>query len=674
MNTKMSNFNKNTETAKSTLIHKVRVLASSKYRPLFFPIAVVFGVILLTSLRLSGSSLALYETSSGVSERSAGVVYGEPRPVRSDEWLVRAPWFLNQLKNELPAVHESGFGSHDMAVSGDLPVRSLDLLIKPHHLPSLFLEPSSALAAEWWTWHALMLLGMYALTFVLTRKISIAIAVSILLVVSPSTQWWVASGTFTTIGYGALSTACLLTAFDCQSAKKRLAIAAIAGWLSACFVCTLYVPWIITTSLVLGIICLSTIAYKLSKAEQKRREFSLILGCLGIFFLLSTLFIGAFILKHQEALAAVNSTIYPGSRTSETGGGLKMATIFGSPLDYYSWRVQTAVVNGTNQSENSSGIIFLLPLLILIVGFGFIRKNFWHSRPSVEIAATLMAGGVLLSWALIPIPSIVGKLFLLDRVPPERVPPALTFVSLIALAQFLAMKLVAKTSQEHLVVALAMISFLGVSLIAASRYQVNGVDISILNAFILISLVSIPTLLLCFGVRTIGMLGLVGFSLLNFVNINPLQRGVAPLIDNPVSKKVVSISKSFSKNDGWLLVEGDIYVRGSIEATGVPLVSGVSRYPDYRAWKILDPNLQYEDAWNRYGHIFVSTGVEGSSPVISSPQGDVIQIVLDPCDTRLRKLNVHVLVTQNLELTRCGNLLDSVTWGNRVIRFYSIEE
>jgi hypothetical protein len=655
------------------LVHQIKNFVNSRYRSLFFPIAVILGVILLTSLRLSGSSLALYETSSGESASSAGVVFGEPRPVRSDEWLVRAPWFLNQLKNGLPTVSESGIGSHDLGVSGDLPVKSLDLLIKPHQLSSLFLEPSSALAAEWWIWHALMLLGMYALVLVLTKNIGVSFLVSVLLVASPSTQWWVASGTFTTIGYGAFSAACLLKSFECQSQKIRAVLIAIAGWLSACFICTLYVPWIITTSIVLGFICSSSIAFRLIYAKQKRRELFLTLGSLGVFLAVSALFVGIFVLNHRQAITVMNSTVYPGSRTSETGGGLKMATIFGSPLDYYSWQPQTAVINGTNQSENSSGILYILPIAVLIIGFGFIRERFWRARQSVEVGATLVAGGVLLSWALIPIPSVVGKLFLLDRVPPERVLPALTFASLIALGQYLAMKLSVDTWRESSVVASAMLSFLGVSFIAASKYEVNNVELNFLNAIVLIALLSIPMFMSFFKMRTIGMIGLVAFSLLQFFNINPLQRGVAPLLENPVARKVSTIAKDFSKGDGWLLVQGDIYVRGSIEAAGVSLVSGVSRYPDYEAWKVLDPDLKYEDAWNRYGHIFVSTGEEGSDPVISSPQGDVIQVVLDPCDARLSELNVRVLVTQNLEISRCGKLIERVKWGDRTIRFYSLK-
>jgi hypothetical protein len=126
------------------------------------------------------------------------------------------------------------------------------------------------------------------------------------------------------------------------------------------------------------------------------------------------------------------------------------------------------------------------------------------------------------------------------------------------------------------------------------------------------------------------------------------------------------------RDKGWMLIGGDIYVRGSIEATGVSFLSGVSRYPNWDAWLILDPTLQYEESWNRYGHLSISVGEKNSEPVISSPQSDVIQIVIDPCDKRLELLNVDLVVVQDMEISGCGTLLDDVTWGNRKIRVYAL--
>jgi hypothetical protein len=154
--------------------------------------------------------------------------------------------------------------------------------------------------------------------------------------------------------------------------------------------------------------------------------------------------------------------------------------------------------------------------------------------------------------------------------------------------------------------------------------------------------------------------------------VNPIQRGVSPLLDNPVSSSAREIRQGLEKDIGWMLIGGDAYVRGSLEATGVSLTSGVSRYPDYDYWRVLDPELKYEDSWNRYGHIFVSPGEKDSDPLITSPQSDVIQVVLDPCDKRLLRLNTKIVVTQNLEISECGAILKTITWGDRIIRFYSL--
>ena len=654
------------------LVHKIKNLANSRYRSLFFPIAVILGVILLTSLRLSGSSLALYETSSGESASSAGVIFGEPRPVRSDEWLVRTPWFLNQIQNDLPTQSTGGMGNHDLALVADIPVRSLDLLVKPHQIPSLLLGPSQSLSAEWWIWHGLMIGGMYALVLVLTQKIGVSIFVSILLVTSPSTQWWAGPGTFITLGYGTLAAAFLLRSFDHQNRRRRMILSAMAGWLAACFVCTLYVPWIITTSIVLSFLCITSILNSTVGIKDQRARFKSISLCTGVFTLTTLILVGIFISRHLDAISVINSTVYPGARTSESGGGVKVATLFGAPLDYFSWRSNGIVVNGTNQSENSSGLMFLIPIVIATTGMVILRKISIRDRRIMMLCATLCAGISLLSWALVPVPTILGRFLLLDRVPPERVLPALTFVGLIALGQYLALEIKPNTIKEKLSVVIAVSAFVAVSIIGFNSYSVENASISLRLAAGLIAFLAISVLLLLWKYQKLGIAALLLFGSIQFLGVNPIQRGISPLLHNPVSKNVEVVRRTIGDNAGWILIGGDIYVRGSIEATGVPLISGVSRYPDYESWKVLDPGLRFEDAWNRYGHIFISPGEKGSSPSITSPQGDVIQVVLDPCDGRLNKLNAEIVVTQNFEITECGKILKTFQWGNRLIRFYSL--
>ncbi len=651
---------------------KLRVRSQLKLSSLYFPAIVLLVALILVMLNISGSSLALYETSSGKSSDTAGVLLGQPRPVRSDEWLVRTPWLLNQIENDLPRQSIGGMGRHDLALVGDIPVKSLDLLVKPHQIPSVFLGPSESLAAEWWIWHALMMTGMYSLVLVLTRKIGISIFVSILLVASPSTQWWAAPGTFTTVGYGALAAAVLLKSLESESRRKRLALTALAGWLAACLVCTLYVPWIITTTLVVGFICFTNITIGLVKADDLRNELKSTALGIGLFVVTALAFTGFFVWRHLDAIAVINATVYPGARTSESGGGVNTATLFGAPLDFFSGKSNVTVVNETNQSENSSGIIFIIPILVATFGMLAFQKRILRDKNMAVLIATLLAGSALLSWALFPIPTTVGKLLLLDRVPPERVLPALTFAGLIALGQYLCLEIRPESVKEKFVVLSATIVFVIPCVFAANSYRVENMPVNNQVALTLVAIVSCSLLFLLSKYRKVGTIALVMFSTVQFLAVNPLQRGASPLLDNPVSVSAKEINKGLGSDGGWILIGGDVYVRGSLEAAGVSLISGISRYPDYDYWSVLDPELKYEESWNRYGHIFVFPGEKGSQPLITSPQGDVIQVVLDPCDTRLRSLNIKILVTENFELSKCGSVLKTVLWGDRTIRYYAI--
>ena len=651
---------------------KILRLTDGRHRASLFPLAVILCVVVLTTLQLSGSSLALYETSSGKSNDTAGVLLGEPRPVRSDEWLVRTPWLFNQIENDLPSESVGGMGRHDLALVGDIPVKSLDLLVKPHQIPSIFLGPSESLAAEWWIWHALMLTGMYSLVLLLTRKVGISIFVSLLLVASPSTQWWAGPGTFTTVGYGTLAASLLLRSLESESSKKRFGLTVLAGWLAACFVCTLYVPWVITTTLVVGAICATNIIVGLIRTDDIRTELKSTLLSLGLFVFTASAFVGFFVWRHLDAIAIINSTVYPGERTSESGGDVNIATLFGAPLDYFSWRPVITAVNKTNQSENSSGILFIVPLIVAVFGMVFSRRKILQDKNVIVLLATLFVGSALLTWALLPIPTNLGRLLLLDRVPPERVLPALTFAGLIALGQYLSLEIRPELLKEKAVALSAAVVFVITCVLATREYRVENAHIDHRTASALVALVAGSLLSLLWKFRKVGIVILTLFSSVQFLAVNPIQRGVSPLLHNPIATSAKEISESIGKNSGWILIAGDVFVRGSLEATGVSLTSGVSRYPDYNYWKVLDPELKYEDSWNRYGHIFIAPGPKGSLPTITSPQGDVIQVVLDPCDNRLSKLNTKIVVTQNFEISECGSILKTITWGDRTVRFYSL--
>jgi hypothetical protein len=533
------------------------------------------------------------------------------------------------------------------------------------------LDPERALAAEWWFWHFLLIVGVFSFVLTLTGRAGIAACSGVLLALSPSTQWWVAPGTFTTVGYGLLASSFFLRALD-ACGRRRLASASLAGWSLAAFVCTLYVPWMITTAIIVGLVTGSVCVAKLRFAENRRTALRGLLAVAGIAGCVTVVLSASFVLRHLEGMRAVGNTVYPGQRSAEVGGGLNPASIFGAPYDYNAFGKQTVSINGTNQSENSSGIMYLVPVVVAFFGLAVGGQKMRRSQVSTALGGVLVAGLVLFSWAVLPLPSYVGRVFLLDRVPVARVLPALSLAGILGIALLVAMVVRREAEIPRKVVVISALTFSFIQLWAVGQYRIEQATMNPWRPLLLILTLAIAIGLCFWGKPALGFFGLVSFGVFQFLNINPVQVGADAILDNPVAQMVSRVEDQLGRGVGWLTIGADIYVRGTIEAAGADFVSGISRYPDSSAWAVLDPENKFEEAWNRYAHLAFALGPPGSSPTMTSPQADVLNVTVDPCDPRLGQLNVEVIVTQDYELATCGELVTEAVWGSRRIRAYSM--
>lgn len=638
----------------------------------FFPICVVLFGALLTSLNLSGSSVGVYGVTAGQSTSEAGVLYGQVRPIRSDEWLVRTPWLMSQVRNGLPTTTNSGFGPLDVGVVGDLPTRSLDILVRPHHITSWFLPPDRALAAEWWVWQILMVCGVYTFVFAVTRHKAAAAISGLLLALSPSSQWWLAPGSFTTVGYGSLGAGLFVFALHTNSKKMRLALSVLSGWAIACLVASLYVPWIITTLIVLGLAVVGVVIGYLRERATRRQRIKT-LGLIAAPFLATfVLFVASYVLRHTEAISDIGSTVYPGQRVGERGGTLSPATLFGGPFDYVAFGPQTVNINGTNQSENSSGVMYAVPIAVMMFGIASSTRRAFRSSGGHALLGLLCGSLALFSWALLPLPSYVGRLLLLDRVPPGRLPPGLALASVLILGVFIGLLRLRQFEISRKVRIVSLLTFGFVQFWAAGLYRVEASEVNPWKPLLISGFLIIAMWLITGRLWKVGGAILIVFASVQAIQVNPIQHGAEALLKNPVSELVEEIEDASPGQEGWVVLGGDVYVRGTIEATGVDFVSGISRYPNSETWKILDPDGRYTDAWNRYAHVVVEAGPALEPPVITSPQADVVKVALDPCDGRLQKMDVTIIVTQDFEFSACGSLIGETVWGTRTVRAYRL--
>lgn len=626
-------------------------------------------MLVLGMCRVSGSSLGLYATNNGASEREAGVLTGPPRPIRSDEWVVRTPWVLRQVERGLRQEVPGAVGIHDAAILYDLPTSGWQVLLRPQTAGYLLFGTERAFAIEWWAFFAIQLLGVYALLLTLTGRVAVSALASSLVTLSPVTQWWTTPATFTTIGYGSLATALVIAAYKAKTDRGRLALSVLGGLAFASFLVALYPPWQIGTALILVPVAVAFIMADLRRAECRRIGFrSLLIALVVALSVGGTLFVG-FVVSHRPAVEALSDTVYPGKRLATVGGGTDLRVLLGSTFDYFSSEKPFSLVNGTNQSENSSALPLLLPVSLSFLAL-LVRRRIAGSRSSAALVGCLIGGAVLVAWMLLPIPADTGRLLLLTKVPAPRLLPSLGLAGVIGLALLVSHQMDSKIAATWLQL-LVILGVVGAALAWGARsYTVEGSHINMKMAigFMLVVLLGIGLSMSRWPLP--GLALLVLFSLWQASFINPLQKGLSPLTKSALRTAIDSLQKGAPTDAGWLALSVDATVKGTLTAAGVNNLSGVSPYPDRAGWHRLDPLRTSEDIWNRYAHVSFLLGPPGTSPAFSLRGPDDIAVTVDPCSPVLRDLGVRFVVTQSFEIGSCVREVAKVLHGSSDVMVY----
>ncbi|HET9444134.1 MAG TPA: hypothetical protein VFO65_12470, partial [Acidimicrobiales bacterium] len=649
-------------TARAAAFRRPR-LAVASARAWVFPGVVLTLVVVLGLLGLSGSSLGRYAVDLGASEGEAGIVAGPARAVRSDEWTVRTPWALRQAELGLPSRVASAVGDHDVAVLADLPTGGWEGVVRPHTLVWRVLDPGRAFAVEWWSYFALQLLGVYALLLALTRRPVLAALGAALVTLSPATQWWAAPGTFTTVGYGCLSAALLLFAVRAPGLRRRLALGGLAGLAGAAFLVALYVPWQIGTALVVGpVVAGALVPPLLDRATRWATVRAALVAGLVAGGVAVALF-GAFVIDHREAVGAIADTVYPGRQEPFRGGTVNLAMLWGSALDSFAAQKPLAVVNGTNQSENATALVLLLPVGLACLVHAQAGRLRAHPV-AYPLLGSLLGGGVLLAWALLPVPASLGRLVLLGRMSPGRTYLPLGLAGAVAAALLAHYHLVSGRRLRLVPVAAIGGLFAAVQLWAAGVYTVDGATVSLRAATVLVLVVT-AGVVLALGRRPVaGLAVLAGFCLWQASLVNPVQRGLDPLTETALRRAVEQVAGDRPQRAGWIAFGGDVAVIGTLTAAGVNTLSAVSPYPDADAWRVLDPDGRFEEVWNRYARVAFVPGPEGGPTEMKLIQPDAFVVTVDPCAPELTALDVEIVVTQDFELSSCTRPLARVSHGD----------
>jgi hypothetical protein len=642
-----------------------------------FPLILFILLLLLTAFKISGSSVGVYrQVLYGNSSHDPDLVYGKPRAIRSDEWLSTTQLIVSQSKNHFPRFNQDMGSGRDVSLLSEVPSKDWSTLFRPQNWSFFIMPLEYAFAFKWWLIMFVLIVSCYFFTLrVLKGSRLFAALLAISLGISPFELWWYQSSSFLGIAYGFMMIILVMRITNGEMLpfiKNRYlsySLQALAlTYVIACFGLLLYPPFQIPVAIVVAFF---VAGYLLNKRFTEHVRPQVLIKRVSL-LLCSTViaaFIGiAFIATHKPEIHALNSSIYPGHRLTNSGG-LNFLNIF----DGFVMPAEQSDFRGshffTNQSE-ASNFILLVPFLI-IPAIALMARE-WQLKKRVDwvffaihLCAILFFIRVFVHFGSSPF-----KLLLLNRVPHSRLLIGLGFLGILQLVYL--MKKISESKLPRRTLILAAASYGAVSLIIllliggyiGQHYPLFLHNLTLVFIFATIFALIIAGVLS--GMRLVAVGLLLIFTFMCSFRIMPLYRSLGIITDSKLANNISAISKPA---DSWAAVGDDMRLFENIALVADrKSMSGVQIYPDLNFWRQAGPG--YESVYNREGHAFFIDNQNLAAPLVLSPARNAFYVKFE-CSNFIKKNIGFVLAAHKLNES-CTQLIKTTKYPAMTFYLYEV--
>lgn len=600
---------------------------------------------LLVSAGITGSSLRIL--FGGPFGSAAAEVSGSDarlfklRPDRGDEWGVLTPNVLAQIHHspKFPIINTNiGLEGQNMGVIGmtGVPIKQWAALARPATWGYFFLPLRQAQAWQWQLpfWGCLLALW-WLLSHWKPRQSGRNLALSFLFCIAPYAAAWSNWPLYATF-FPAMALGISIALSKSRGTFKGIALGIALGYCIAGWVLTLYPPWIISIGTLAFILYIGWLFDNKESVHPNKAQF---IG-LASAMIIAGLLLGSWWQDTQHAIALMQATVYPGQRTTITGGDNSFLWIFRGYTNLEAVTFGTGP--WTNQPEISSYLWFPLVIAWLCI-WGMIRER----EHRWTIAGISIFVGFYALFVFIGIPPWLAEISQWGRVPTNRgdVSLGLAIVFLMALLSknWVADRTIPRTRNIHNLTAALVLSG---SLLAVYFHLLNmPIYVFPKNSPIYIASILTLTLFCAWWSLKGETAKLIGLMLIAYL--------VSTLGFNPVSKaprdiKISARTKELASNESGeplrtLVIGGDGIGPLSLAAVGIPIVNGVLYYPHRTLWTQLELNENYWNTVNRYQHLGFTTGKnnEPEAYTVSAPLMDQVSVKIDPMRFDFSRTGAH---------------------------------
>ena len=617
---------------------------SPKFKYALFPLCLILFLLIFSILNLNGSSVGIYNAvlSKQVKE-DPNLIFGVPRAIRGDQFLVALPMLVSQDINNEPIVNQD-MGEGLSLGQQIFPIRSPFTIFKPTQLPFLFSNNTNfSYALSWWGEFCLLIISIYLLLLQLTnRNLLISIIGSLIFLSSPMLQWWNQTAIITWISLGLFF---FLRLFQEKNWKISLLYGVGLSYSIVTFIFQLYPPFQIPVAYVAAFVALGVIINNWA-VVKKSLKISIPISIVAV--LIATIIIFLYYKQHEEVVNIITNTVYPGERIIHAGAG-NLTKLFDGFFNVLLQRDSNLPPFG-NQSESSNFFLLFPPLILWVIYKNISRYLEKKNLDWVGICISC----VLLIFTIfyfLPLPDVFSKFSLFYLVHPQRLLMGFGFGSYLLMFYLLSKRnyYLSRNFIDKIIVLLLSLCYgFFIYIVGNNLYRLSPAffsfptqishQVMIISAGVFSSLL---VYLLLQNSKKLFLILLLSFSIFSTIYINPLYRGLDILTNTDLAKYIQEVSE---QDDSKWIGYNNNYLSQYALANNASIINGIHLYPQFEIWEILDPEKKYIDIYNRYAHINISEYEEGEE-YIRLLYPDALEVNISPCDEKLDLLNVKYIIT-----------------------------
>lgn len=643
-----------------------RIFLNPKYFYLYFLFLLLFT---LSFFRISGSSVGIYNNFFyGVDYQDKNLLTGRARVARGDEWNLATPFLVSQKSVNFNSVNTNiGLGQNMIALAG-IPAKNLKIFFHPSSLMFFVLPLDNAYSFWWWSRGLLLIVSTYLIFLTITKKnYFLSISGSLIFFFSPFVQWWYSVNVLEAISFSLLILYFSIRLINQKNIHNIILNTLLITYFSLCFILTMYPPFLVSVGLLM---IFFSIGYILNNSKLiTSKNIKVLSICAGFILAVSMITLFVYYNSFRDIIELTMNTSYPGKRIS-LGGDFSILKFFSGffNIEFLNEFKPIPFNLAENQSEGSN-FFMLFPFLIPSIFYYLFNEIIYKKRKDFILIFIILYLLLSTTWIFFGLPSVISKFFLLGYVPSGRMIIGIGMANILLIIYFLSnVKITLNRDYRLFAFSISIVVFLFYFYIGFYYLPYFQSSLKLL-VFSLIAALSL--LLLILQRKKSFIILILAYSILSSFSVNPLYKGLDPLLKSKLSVSINKIESSNSTKARWIAFNS-LYLGNYLVANGANSLNSVQIYPQINLWRQLDEKNKYNYVYNRYAHVVFEDSSRNEAD-FQLKQDDLFVVNINPCSSKIKNLKVKFIISPKKLNYACLSQLDKVSYPKINFFIYNIE-